>query len=193
MVANEEADETSDQEVVEDIQVITHEKSKINLNSLTGQNIPRTLRLTRYIYSRPIQILMDRGSTYNFIKPKVVQYGKLLVQPSKIFKVMVGNGQNLECFRAVRNLTVNMQLHKFQVNCYIIPIQRVDIVGVQWVELLGPYIMNYKQLTLKFTWQGNQIKLTKEPQATLQASNPNQIIKLLRKDRVVYLHNVSLA
>lgn len=67
------------------------------------------------------------------------------------------------------------------------------VLGVQWLELLGPCLMNFKQLTIESTWQGIPIKVTGKQQEALQASNPYQIHKLLRKDEgVAYFHMLSL-
>lgn len=57
-----------------------------------------------------------------------MEYAKLLVKATKVFKVIVDNGQHLECSGVVNNLTVVIQSHQFHADCYIIPIQGVDMV-----------------------------------------------------------------
>lgn len=50
---------------------------------------------------------------------------------------------------------MNIQHYKFMVDCYIIPVQVVDIVlRVWWLQLLGQCLMNYKYMTMEFTLQG---------------------------------------
>lgn len=47
---------------------------------------------------------------------------------------------------------------------------------------------------MEFSWQKKkEIKLTKELQAALQASNPNQIMKILKGDEgITYLHMMAV-
>lgn len=46
---------------------------------------------------------------------------------------------------------------------------------------------------MEFSWHRKKIKLIREPQADLQASNLDQIMKILKRDeRIVYLHMMAI-
>jgi hypothetical protein len=46
-------------------------ESIISLNSLTGFSAPQTLKLIRYIKNQKVIILIDNGSTHNFIHRRI--------------------------------------------------------------------------------------------------------------------------
>lgn len=106
VMTNEKIEDLTEQDNLDVIQINTQDNLEINLNSLTGQHTPRTLRLTRYIQNRHIKILIDGGSTHNFIQPKIVKHPNLPVKSSNVFKVMVDNEKHLECSGVVNNLVV---------------------------------------------------------------------------------------
>lgn len=46
---------------------------EVTLNAITCYSHPRTLKLTTHIKDTEIQVLIDSGSTNNFIDPKILQ------------------------------------------------------------------------------------------------------------------------
>lgn len=60
---------TSELEVVTPVEVVTGDIS--SLNTLAGQGNPRSLRLMGEITGRRVQVLIDNGSTHNFVKPTI--------------------------------------------------------------------------------------------------------------------------
>ncbi|GJS91273.1 ty3-gypsy retrotransposon protein [Tanacetum coccineum] len=58
------------------------------LNSLVGHGSPRSLQLWGKIGTTAVHILIDNGSTHNFVRPDVVERMHLPLQATKVFKVM---------------------------------------------------------------------------------------------------------
>lgn len=55
-------------------------------------------------------------------------------------------------------MQVAIQGIPFSLTLYSLPLTGLDIVlGVQWLELLGSVVCNWKQMTMEFQW-GNQAK-----------------------------------
>ncbi|XP_077219595.1 uncharacterized protein LOC143853740 [Tasmannia lanceolata] len=136
---------------------------EISYYALTGQANPKTLRVTANINGKIIRVLIDGGSSNNFVQERLVQYLQLPMFPEMKFHVMVGNGERLECSGLCKNVTLAMQNHKFQVDLFVLPLMGADIVlGVQWLELLGPIIFDYKRLTMDFQWKNQAIHLQGE-------------------------------
>jgi len=48
-----------------------------------------------YIDKLPMTVLIDGGSSDNFLQPRVAKFLKLPVEPATQFRVMVGNGNYL--------------------------------------------------------------------------------------------------
>lgn len=56
-----------------------------------------------------------------------------------------------------------IQQHVFLVNFYVLPVQGAELVlGVQWLQLLGPILLDYQALTMSFTWNGEKVFLQGE-------------------------------
>lgn len=68
-----------------------------SLNSLAGPGVPRSLRVWGKFGRERAHILIDSGSTHNFIKPDVVQRLGLLITKVRGFRLYIGNIDNLIC------------------------------------------------------------------------------------------------
>ncbi|GJX18778.1 ty3-gypsy retrotransposon protein [Tanacetum coccineum] len=67
------------------------------LNSLIGHGSPRSLQLWGKIGKGDVHVLIDNGSTHNFIRPDVVEKMCLPIKSTKAFKVYIGSGESLLC------------------------------------------------------------------------------------------------
>ena len=67
---------------------------------------------------------------------------------------MVGNGEVLQCEGLCSAAPVQFHKHVFLVDFYILPIQGADVIfGVQWLQLLGPIVVDYQKLTMDLIGQ----------------------------------------
>ncbi|GAV79456.1 hypothetical protein CFOL_v3_22921, partial [Cephalotus follicularis] len=85
-------DEDSSEEEMEEI-------PEVILQALVGQVNHQTLRLISHFKAYKLQVLIDEGSTHNFMQVTVTKRLHLRILPTKLFKVLVGNGQFLTCPR----------------------------------------------------------------------------------------------
>lgn len=67
----------------------------INLHALAGVPASDTFRLYGLINSARVTILVDSGSTHNFVQPRVAKFLSLPMEDTKTLRVMVGNGSVL--------------------------------------------------------------------------------------------------
>jgi len=67
----------------------------LSLNALKGGFGVGTIRFEAFINQLPIRVLVDGGSSDNFIQPRIAKFLKLPVEPVSTFRVMVGNGTYL--------------------------------------------------------------------------------------------------
>ncbi|KAF7835867.1 RVP_2 domain-containing protein [Senna tora] len=111
----------------EDVEVIP----EISFNALEGQFHPSTLRVTRKHKDFVVKVLIENGSTHNFIKSNVASKLQLQLTAIKPFKVQTRNGAYLEC---------------------------ADIVlGVQGFAKLGGITINHKELTMSFVMGDEEV------------------------------------
>ncbi|MCI06444.1 hypothetical protein A2U01_0027504, partial [Trifolium medium] len=98
-----------------------------------------------------VQILLDSGSSDNFLQPRIANCLKLPIQAAESFKVLVGNGNSLTAEGFVENLQVHVQGHTLQLPVYLLPVTGADLVlGATWLATLGAHIADFSNLSLKF-------------------------------------------
>jgi predicted aspartyl protease len=68
---------------------------KISLAAITGIAQPQTLKLKGQIKKQNVTILVDTGSTHNFIDVNVAKNLNLFVYPTVDIRVMVADDKNL--------------------------------------------------------------------------------------------------
>ncbi|KAL6314955.1 hypothetical protein AAG906_029176 [Vitis piasezkii] len=84
----------------------------------------------------------------------VSKFGLPVIRDRK-FEVMVANREKIECAGQCRSLTLTIQGYSVTADYYILPVAACQLVlGVQWLETLGPIEMDYKQLTMNFKVEG---------------------------------------
>ncbi|VFQ80644.1 unnamed protein product [Cuscuta campestris] len=126
--------------------------------SLAGS--PRSLKLAGSINGVAVQVLLDGGSTHNFLHPAVAERLALVLHPTPAFRVYVGNGDSLRCAYSCLQTPLTLQGHVFEVDLYVLAIHGPDVVlGVQWLQTLGKISHYYSEMTMDFTWQGRPITL----------------------------------
>ena len=124
---------------------------EVSMHALTGKISPRTIRVKGRIGNHYVYILIDTGSTHNVIQEMIVHQLGLSIIPSKHFKVYIGNEDFLVCDNSCVEVKLCLQGHIFCMIFFILPIQGADVVlGIQWLELLGSVVTDYKLLTMDF-------------------------------------------
>lgn len=97
---------------------------------------------------------------------------------------MVGNGESLTCTTKCSQVDLWLQGHKFQLDLFVLPIRGAEIVlGIQWLELLGDIVTNYKSLVMQFWWKGQQVQLC--GQTDKECIQLNQLKKLNSHHHIV--------
>ncbi|KAG8497362.1 hypothetical protein CXB51_008586 [Gossypium anomalum] len=122
------------------------------LNGLQGHN---TIRVVTRVGSTLAIILVDSGSTHNFIDAKLVNKLSLPVTYHEKLKVTVANGTCLFTRGLCREVLWEVQVHHFATDFLVLPLKRCDMVlGVQWLLMLGDIIWNFSSLTIQFMVKG---------------------------------------
>ncbi|KAL4355499.1 hypothetical protein GQ457_06G031360 [Hibiscus cannabinus] len=139
-----------------------NEHSLVSFNALAGYSSLSTIRVIGKVQGHMLRILIDGGSTHNFIQSRVAMYFGLPITTVPNFKVMVGNGDKLQNEGCVRDLQVHIQGTDICADFYVLPLEGTEMVlGVAWMATLGPVTMNFSTLQFQFhqgenihCWQG---------------------------------------
>ena len=69
----------------------------ISLHALTSFSAPQTLKLIGYIKHRKVIILVDSGSTHNFIHRRISHETNFYIRVVNNFQIMIANGESMKC------------------------------------------------------------------------------------------------
>jgi hypothetical protein len=69
----------------------------ISMNALTGFSTPQNLKLIGYIENQKVIILIDSGSTHNFIHHYIYQEVNCYIHLVNNFQIMISNGGSMKC------------------------------------------------------------------------------------------------
>lgn len=135
----------------------------LSLNAMNGGTGVGTIRFTGFIGQIPVQILVDGGSSENFLQPRIAQFLKFPVEPKSSFKVLIGNGETMQTEGWIEALKVQVQQHELIVPVYLLPVAGADLIlGSSWLPTLEPHVADYAASVLKFFQQGKFITLQGE-------------------------------
>lgn len=131
-----------------------------SLNALAGQVNTRSLRLIGEVGNHCFQVLIDSGSTHNFIKSVLAERLGLPIQPITHFWVYIGNGDFLVCQLYCPQVNLTMQGYVFTLDLFVLPIEGPDVVlGIQWLQRLGRVSHDYAAMTMDFYWDWTSVSL----------------------------------
>ena len=169
-------------------EVQEHEpKLEITLHALTGWTAPKTMRVTAKMGPHEVMVLIDSGSTHNFISNRLANKLRLPVIPTETFPVWVANGERLKCQGRYDKVRVELQGTEFYLTLFSLPLSGLDLVlGVQWLEMLGSVVCNWKQLTMDFIWENQDRRLQGVDVQTIQAASPEEILKEFRQGHALF-------
>ena len=94
----------------------------ISCNALAGTATPQTLNIEGHIKKKKVIVLIDLGSTHNFIHCKVAKELNCFLYPAPECQVMVANGGTINCYGKFHNNKLTMG------NMYLI----VQFFPFQW-------------------------------------------------------------
>ena len=128
----------------------------ISCNALTGITTPQTLKIEGHIKI----MLIDSGSTHNFIHYKVAKELNCFLYPAPECQVMVANGGTINFSGKFHNIKLTMEEYVLNSLMLSIPMGGVDVVlGLQWLQSLWTIAFNFQEHFLKFYLEGKEIEL----------------------------------
>ncbi|CAA0817157.1 Eukaryotic aspartyl protease family protein, partial [Striga hermonthica] len=128
-----------------------NEEAEISVHAMAGIKGPRTMKLPAWLKDRWVTVLVDNGSSYNFINATLSHKLKLPTSTIEPFEVRVANGKRLRCSEMYRGVPIKFQGVTVKANLYALSLVGPDVVlGVLWLEGLGDVTTNYRKGLMKF-------------------------------------------
>lgn len=128
-----------------------HNVPKISSHAISGTPKLSIMRLVGKIGMSKVVILVDTGSTHNFLDPSFAKKNNLEVTKYNRLRVRVANGDTMLADGGCEKVAVKMQGHSYEADFYLLPLGGCDVVlGVSWLSTLGPILWDFLKLTMSF-------------------------------------------
>ncbi|KAL8167549.1 LOW QUALITY PROTEIN: hypothetical protein V2J09_009048 [Rumex salicifolius] len=132
-------------------------KVEISFHQISGSNISSTLRLRGTIEGRSVLILVDSGSTHNFISAQLAASLGLETKEVPMFGVTIGNGAIISCDRICPDVAIQLPGVILRQDFFAFDMGTAELVlGVCWLASLNTVEANWKELFLTFRQQGRE-------------------------------------
>ena len=163
----------------------------VSLHALSGLSSSDTFRLYGVIKQAHLTVLIDSGSTHNFLQPRVAQFLHLPTQPTHPLRVLVGNGSVLDCSQVCPQLS--LQGHPFEITFHLLPISGADaVLDIEWLKQFGPITTDYTTFVTKFSHLGRNIELHADVEIGPEPVSAPQIKRLLRTGSTSALFHLAI-
>lgn len=182
----EDSQETCENEEVEVFIPSQPVQSHLTLHVMMGIHTFKTMRITGSAFGKPLHVLIDCGSTHNFLDFDYARKAGCKLEETTPFHVdLAGNKRQISQYEC-KKFTWRMQGVQFQTDIMILPFGGCDMVlGIQWLVTLGDIMWNFsdlkmvipngnKKVVLRGT-QPNPVKLVTNKQAHKMLQKPSDI------------------
>ncbi|GJU76554.1 ty3-gypsy retrotransposon protein [Tanacetum coccineum] len=105
----------------------TSDVPTISYHALEGHFVPSTLRLMGQVNGKPITVLIDGGSTHNFMQTRVAKFLGLPILPSEHLQVTLGNGASMHCAGCCKEVSLRLDNYCCTLEFYLLPIYGADM------------------------------------------------------------------
>ncbi|CAM8999660.1 unnamed protein product [Rhodiola kirilowii] len=173
----------------------TDDSPTISVNALNGSTTFNCMRIIGQCGKRKLFILIDPGSTHNFIDVAVAKDIGCLLEHVSPMPVAAANGNQMLSAYKCDNFSWTMQGYKFVAAVRTLPLDCCDLVlGVQWLITLGRILWDFSNLRMEFTLGGIKHVLrgvTKVHCKVIKGCSLNKLIS--QNPQLALLHLIDLS
>jgi hypothetical protein len=137
-----------------------HELPEISLHAISGHSAPDTMKVAGQIYSLSTTMLLDSGSSHNFVSESLATLSGLRPSQSQKVRVTMASGEKLTSKGKCSRIPIKLGSFLTQVDFYILPLEGYDMVlGTHWLRTLGEIVWDFSKLNMRFTSNGEDVVL----------------------------------
>nr|GEU91251.1 reverse transcriptase [Tanacetum cinerariifolium] len=170
IVAYEDEGNNVDCEIFEKENICGEEiMPQVSLNAMIGVPSNQTMRVKGHVKKQVLYILVDCGSTHNFLDLHAAKRMGCNLCKMCPLQVSVANGQVMSSVFQCKNFKWTIHGQVFETDVIIFPLKGCEMVlGIQWLATLGVIQFDFKILVMDFMINGKRCVLRGTPQSTLQ-------------------------
>jgi hypothetical protein len=194
----EEQEQEQEPSQDEDVEEIYSEEMTptISCHALARISTPQTLKIKGYIKKKKVIVLIDFGSTHNFIHCKLVKSLNCFIYPSPEFQVMIANGGTINCSGKCHKINISMGKYVVNSPMISIPMGGVDVVlGVQRLQSSGTMDFNFQECFMKFSLEGKEFELrgiTGKPSKVVRSNGMTKLLKKRHQCVIIQLFSLDV-
>ncbi|CAH9078190.1 unnamed protein product [Cuscuta epithymum] len=174
LVEDSDAEEETDSEEPEiPVEEVVLESKSMQLSRMSRERIP-TLRaftvkglLKGNQGERQVDILIDCGSTHNFVSQKLITEMQLPFQQLGEFQVELGNGERVRNNGRCEKLQIKVQDVMIKQDFYVLDLGGSNLIlGLEWLAQLGRVKFDFQKLTMEWKdgehrrrWLGDAVQI----------------------------------
>ncbi|GJY98359.1 RNA-directed DNA polymerase like protein, partial [Tanacetum coccineum] len=148
---------------------VSQEMPQISLQAMNGVQNYRTLRVKGTVGKHTIHILVDCGSTHNFVDVAVAKKLGCPIRSICPLAITVGDGYNVATTSKCKQFKWQLQGVTFCSDVMLLLFVGCDmILGIQWLSTLGDIKCNFKELRMEFMYKGKKMVLRGTPKSNLE-------------------------
>jgi hypothetical protein len=134
-----------------DLEEPASDSSHISLHVIAGVRTSETMQVHITLGGATLLVLLDSGSTHNFVSENATDCTFLQLLPKGNMKVTVANGKRIPCPGIYSATTFTVCDESFTVDFFALPLAGYDMVlGTQWQASLGSILWDFGTLTMSF-------------------------------------------
>ncbi|GKA29620.1 RNA-directed DNA polymerase like protein, partial [Tanacetum coccineum] len=148
---------------------VSQEMPQISLQAMNGVHNYRTLTMKGTVGKHTIHILVDCGSTHNFVDVAVAKKLGCPIRSICPLAISMGDGYNVATTSECKQFKWQLQGVTFCSDVMLLPLVGCDmILGIQWLSTLGDIKCNFKELRMEFMYKGKKMVLRGTPKSNLE-------------------------
>ncbi|WZY79054.1 hypothetical protein YC2023_025438 [Brassica napus] len=155
---------------------IEEDELEISLNAMNGEQTEQTFQVQANFATGTRWVLLDTGSTHNFIKSSLVEDLGIPIHRKSRWFVALPDGGKCPIQGFCQGIVMSVQGLQFKADCFAIPLKGFYVVlGIRWLNALGRVIWDGLNKTIEFhhsskpvVWHGES-KARGKPQVSLHA------------------------
>lgn len=142
---------------------VEQQEAHITLHALSGHSANNTIRIVGMANGKFLRILIDSGSTNNFLDPHAAKRIKASLTETEPITVSVADGFKVTSTQQCKGCRWTVQGEEFTTDFRILPLGGIDVVlGVQWLRAYNPVTFDFDNLQLTFVKDGKSVVLQGE-------------------------------
>uniref|UniRef100_A0A1D1ZCI9 Retrotransposon-derived protein PEG10 n=1 Tax=Anthurium amnicola TaxID=1678845 RepID=A0A1D1ZCI9_9ARAE len=154
---------------------------EISTQAIHGAESASTMRIWGHIKGFQSLILVDSGSTHNFIDPRLVTRLGLKTMPTESLQVMVATGHQLATKGFCPQVTIAVHDFQITVDLFVLQLGSCDLVlGSSWLKSLGTIKWNFSNLSMSFKLNNQVYHIKGLPPTQLQLISDKEVSKEMK-------------